>query len=90
VGQGDVNAQTRQVFANIAGVCEAAGGVFADVLQVDIYVDSADDYPEFNEARVRFSEEHYPDKNWFCGSGVTGSPLVAGARVEIESIAAIG
>jgi enamine deaminase RidA (YjgF/YER057c/UK114 family) len=89
VDRADVGAQTRQVFENIRTICEAAGGSFSDILQVDIYVDSAESYPGFNEMRVRFSEEHYPDKNWFCGSGVSGTSLVEGAKVEIESVAAI-
>jgi enamine deaminase RidA (YjgF/YER057c/UK114 family) len=89
VDPADVSAQTRQVFENMRTICEAAGGAFSDVLQVDIYVDSAESYPAFNEMRVRFSEEHYPDKNWFCGSGLSGTSLVEGAKVEIEAIAAI-
>jgi enamine deaminase RidA (YjgF/YER057c/UK114 family) len=89
VTEGDVTRQTAQVFENIGRICDAAGGAFSDVLQVDIYVDSADNYPAFNEARVSFTEAHYPDKNWFCGSGVTGRSRIDGAHVEIESIAAV-
>jgi 2-iminobutanoate/2-iminopropanoate deaminase len=86
----DPGAQAWKVFENIQCLAEAAGGSFSDVVQVDIYVDSAENYPDFNDARVRFSEACYPDKNWFCGSGVTGTSVIDGVHVEIEAIQAVG
>ena len=89
VGRGDVGAQTRKVFENMRAVVGAAGGRFSDIAQVDFYLDHPSNYPAFNEQRVRFCEENVPDKNWFCGSGMTGAPVAEGAQIEIESIAAV-
>lgn len=38
VGVGDLQAQTRQVFANIAALCEAAGGGLRNVVQLRTYL----------------------------------------------------
>lgn len=38
VGVGDLHAQTRQVFANIAALCEAAGGGLGNVVQLRTYL----------------------------------------------------
>jgi enamine deaminase RidA (YjgF/YER057c/UK114 family) len=38
VGAGDLEAQIRQVFANIAALCAAAGGDLGDVVQLRTYL----------------------------------------------------
>ena len=38
VGAGDPAAQARQVWANLAAVCQALGGSLADIVKITIYV----------------------------------------------------
>ena len=44
VGVGDIGAQTRQVFANVADVLRAAGADFSRVVKFTIYVTDIDGY----------------------------------------------
>ena len=46
VGQGDLVAQFRQVCENIKAVLEAAGGGFADVVKLTIYVLDVGEYKQ--------------------------------------------
>jgi 2-iminobutanoate/2-iminopropanoate deaminase len=51
VGEGDVVAQTRQVFENIGLCLTAAGASFADVVKVTTFLTNIDDRPAVNEVR---------------------------------------
>jgi reactive intermediate/imine deaminase len=51
VGEGDVVAQTRQVFENIGLCLTAAGASFADVVKVTTFLMNIDDRPAVNEVR---------------------------------------
>ncbi len=51
VGEGDVVAQTRQVFENIGLCLAAAGASFADVVKVTTFLTNIDDRPAVNEVR---------------------------------------
>ena len=48
VPEGGITAQTRQVFANLAAVAEAAGGSLADAVRVGVYLHDMADFPEMN------------------------------------------
>ena len=54
--EGDVVAQTRQVFANIGAVLGGRRGGFADVVKVTVYLLDIDDRPRINAVRRRCSE----------------------------------
>ncbi len=65
VGEGDIKAQTRQVFANIGVVLTAAGMEFAEVVRFTTYIVGADNVAGFAEARAAlwpelFGEGPYP------------------------------
>jgi enamine deaminase RidA (YjgF/YER057c/UK114 family) len=52
---GDVRAQTRRTFANIAGLLEAEGATWNDVVRTTCYLrDIEHDYAAFNEERTAF------------------------------------
>jgi 2-iminobutanoate/2-iminopropanoate deaminase len=51
VGVGDVVAQARQVFANIALCLEAAGASFADVVKVTTFLTDIEDRARINPVR---------------------------------------
>jgi len=81
---GDVAAQTRQVFANLDAVLRAAGGTLADVVKVNVYLTSMDDFAAMNQAYAEALTAPYPARTTVA---VAGLPL--GARVEIEVVAGI-
>jgi len=83
---GDVVAQTRQVFANIASILEAAGAGFADVVKVTVYLLDIDDRPRINAVRREAFGAARPASTLVEVSRLA----VPGARVEIDAIAHTG
>ena len=81
--RGDVVAQTRQVFANIGAVLEAAGAGFADVVKVTVYLLDIDDRPRINAVR----EEVFGDARPASTLVEVSRLAVSGARVEIDAVA---
>ncbi len=45
VGKGDVRAQARQIFANLRGVLQAAGGDPGNLMKITTYITKIDDFP---------------------------------------------
>ncbi|MDT0632001.1 Rid family detoxifying hydrolase [Rubrivirga sp. S365] len=79
----DAAAQTRQVFANIRAVLDAAGLDLGDVVKTTVLLASMDDYGAVNAVYAEAFGEHRPARSAFATGGL---PL--GALVEIEVIAA--
>jgi 2-iminobutanoate/2-iminopropanoate deaminase len=85
VGEGDIVAQARQVFANVGAILEAGGATFADVVKVTVYlIDIAD--------RVRIN----PVRQELFGDARPASTLVEvialaipGAKLEVEAVALV-
>jgi reactive intermediate/imine deaminase len=82
----DVLAQTRQVFANIGAVLDAAGACFADVVKITVYLLDIDDRPRINAVRQEVFGAARPASTLVEVSRLA----VPGARVEIDAIARIG
>ena len=78
---GDIAAQTRRVFANLAAVCEAAGGSLADLVRVGIYLVDLGDFAAVNAAMAESCAQPYPAR-----STIEVSALPRGARVEIDAV----
>jgi len=74
-----VAAQTRQCFANLFSVLEAAGLDSSAVVRVGVYLTDMNDFSEMNTAYAEHFSEPYPARTTI---GVAALPL--GARVEIE------
>ena len=81
----DVVAQTRQVFANIGAVLEAAGAGFADIVKVTVYLCDIDDRPRINAVRQEVFGAARPASTLVEVSRLA----VPGARVEIDAVAHI-
>lgn len=80
---GDVVAQTRQVFANIEAVLQAAGAGFGDVVKLTVFLVDIDDRPAVNTVRQAIFGDVRP-----ASTLVEVSKLaVPGARIEIEAVA---
>lgn len=78
---GDIAAQTRQVFDNMQEVARAAGGSFAQIVKLTIFLTDLTHFPIVNEVMSGYFEEPYPAR-----STVQVSALPRGAQVEIEAI----
>ncbi|WP_053365191.1 RidA family protein [Bacillus sp. FJAT-27245] len=79
---GGIGEQTKQCFANLFAVLEAAGLTPDDVIKVNVYLTDMNSFSEMNEVyKTQFSEP-FPARTTVA---VLGLPL--GAEVEIEMIA---
>jgi 2-iminobutanoate/2-iminopropanoate deaminase len=81
--EGGIEAETRQTFANISAVLEAAGATLADIVKCTVYLVDIDDYAAMNAVYI----EYFPDDPT-ARAALAGSGLALGARVEIDCIAA--
>jgi len=79
--EGDISAQTRRVFANLAAVCAAAGGSLADLVRVGIYLIDLGDFAAVNAVMAEACAQPYPAR-----STIEVSALPRGARVEIDAV----
>lgn len=78
---GDMHAQVRQVFRNLAAVAEAAGGTLADAVRVTVYLTDLKHFPVVNEVMAEFFPAPYPAR---AAIGVASLPR--GATVEADAI----
>ena len=78
-----VGVQTRQALENVKSIIEEEGLTMQDVLKVTIFMADIDDYDEINETYSEYFQDNPPAR-----SAVQVAALPAGARVEIEAIAA--
>jgi reactive intermediate/imine deaminase len=83
VGGGDVVAQARQVFRNMAKVLAAAGLGFADVLKVTVYLTDVDDRPKINPVRQEVFGATKPASTLIGVSALA----VPGIKIEVEAVA---
>ena len=81
----DVRTQIRQVFDNLEAVCRAAGGSFAEVVKLNVYLTDLADFPLVNEVMAERFEEPYPAR---AAIGVASLPR--DVAVEIEGVMVLG
>ncbi len=81
---GGIEAQTRQVFANLETVLTAAGASFADVVKVNVYLTDLAHFPTVNALYATYFSKPHPARTTVA---VAGLPL--GASVEIEVVARV-
>ena len=79
--EGDVEAQTRQVFANLEAVCKAAGGELSDIVRVGIYVTDLGNFAKVNAIMADAFDKPYPAR-----ATIEVSALPKGAQVEMDAI----
>jgi 2-iminobutanoate/2-iminopropanoate deaminase len=78
---GDITAQTEQIFRNLTAVLEAAGKTLDDVVRVGVYLTDMSNFAAMNSVYERSFTEPYPART---AIGVAALPL--GAAVEIDAI----
>ncbi|HEY2324072.1 MAG TPA: Rid family detoxifying hydrolase, partial [Thermoanaerobaculia bacterium] len=81
--EGCIEAQTRQVMANLAAVLAAAGLTFADVVKTTIFLVDMNDFTSVNAVYG----ESFEDGPKPARSTVAVAALPRGGRVEVEAIA---
>ena len=79
--KGDMRAQIRQVFDNLAAVAEAAGGSLADAVRITVYLTDLAHFPIVNEIMADYCKEPYPAR-----AAIGVAQLPRGAAVEVDGI----
>ena len=80
--EGDIEVQTRQDFANLKAVLEAAGSSLDKIVKTTCFMDNMNDFAKMNEVYASFFSGDYPSR-----SAVEVAKLPKGALIEIEVIA---
>ena len=83
--EGDVVAQARRVFANLAAILREAGTDWDRVLKVTVYLQDMADFPRVNEIYAEAVGNARPAR-----STVQVSALPRGALIEIDVVALAG
>jgi 2-iminobutanoate/2-iminopropanoate deaminase len=79
--EGGIEEQTRQTLENVKACVEAGGLTMADVVKVNAYLSSLDDFAGYNAVYKEYFDAPYPVRT----SVQVGLP--AGVLVEIEAVA---
>jgi reactive intermediate/imine deaminase len=82
--KGDIRAQIRQVFDNLAAVAEAAGGSLADAVRLTVYLTDLANFPVVNEIMSEYCGQPYPAR-----AAIGVAQLPRGAAVEIDGILSV-
>jgi reactive intermediate/imine deaminase len=85
LASGDIRAQITQVFDNLGAVADAAGGSFADVVKLNVYLTDLANFPIVNEVMAGYFTEPYPAR---AAVGVAALPR--GAAVEMDAVLVLG
>ena len=85
VGEGDFDAQCRQVFENLKTILEHAGAGFANVVKVTVYMTDITNLPRYREIKAEYVTGPQPASTSLEVKGLAFPPLL----VEIEAVAVI-
>ena len=83
--EGGVEAEARQVFANIRAVLAAADLGLSDVVKATVFLSTMEDFGRVNAVYAEAFGNHKPARSTVAVAG-----LPVGAMVEIEVVAALG
>jgi len=81
---GDISAQARQVFENLAAVAAAAGGSLNNAVKINISLTDLAHFAAVNEVMASFLQEPYPAR-----ACVQVAALPKGVDIEVEAILAV-
>ena len=82
--EGDIEAQTKQVFENLKAVLEASGSGLDKIVKTTCFMDNMNDFAKMNEVYASFFSGDYPSR-----SAVEVAKPPKGALIEIEAIACL-
>ena len=90
VGEGDVAAQTHQVFKNLGAVLEGVGASFSNVVELTTFLVGKEAIPPFREARNEIFPRIFPKGDYAPNTLLVISGLVSEEfLVEINAVAAL-
>lgn len=81
IAASDIEGQTRQVIANIAGVLEPYGLSLDDVVKTTVWLKNAADFIQFDAAYAECFGAHKPAR-----STVVSELVLPSALIEIEAV----
>jgi len=82
---GDMDAQVRRVFDNLAAVAEAAGGSLADVVKLNVFLTDLGHFALVNKIMAEYFREPYPAR-----AAVGVATLPKDAQVEMDAVMELG
>jgi len=83
--EGNMEAQIRRVFDNLAAVAAAAGGSLADIAKLNIFLTDLSHFPLVNQVMADYFQEPYPAR---AAVGVASLPKEA--HVEMDAVMVLG
>jgi reactive intermediate/imine deaminase len=83
--EGDIEAEVRQVFSNLAAVAAAAGSSLAEAVRLTVYLTDLGDFAVVNRVMEEVLDPPYPAR-----ATVQVAALPKGARVEVDAVLAKG
>jgi reactive intermediate/imine deaminase len=81
----EFEAQARQVFTNMAAVCQEAAGSLQDIVKLNLYLTDLDNFAVVNEVMEEFFQPPFPAR-----AAVGVKQLPKGSQVEAEAVMVIG
>jgi reactive intermediate/imine deaminase len=78
---GDIRAEIKRVFDNLAAVAQAAGGTLDDAVKVNVYLTDLKNFALVNEAMTEYFKEPYPAR-----AAIGVAQLPRGAAVEVDAV----
>ncbi len=84
VVSGGIVEETRQVFANLIAIAEAAGGTLDNAVKINISLTDLNNFAAVNEVMADVFSEPYPAR-----ACVQVAALPKGVQVEIEAVLAL-
>lgn len=82
VGEGDCEAQTRQVMANIEAVVKAVGGRMDQVVKITCFLTDVANYPAYGKVRAETFPNNPPASSTVIVAGLVRPELL----VEVEAV----
>jgi reactive intermediate/imine deaminase len=82
--RGDIRAEVRQVFENLAAVARASGGSLANAVRLTVYLTDLGNFSVVNEIMAEYCKEPYPAR-----AAIGVAQLPRGAAVEVDGILVI-
>lgn len=78
---GGIDAQARQVFANLRGVAEAAGATLNDIVKLTILLTDLAEFSKVNDVMAAHFDAPYPARATYQVAA-----LPRGAKIEVEAV----
>jgi enamine deaminase RidA (YjgF/YER057c/UK114 family) len=85
VVSGGMEAEARATFDNIARTLKAAGADISNIVKINAFITSLDEYPAYAAVRAELFGDELP-----ASATVQVAGLLVGAHIEIDAVAFVG